>query len=129
MDFLSDRDRLEAGECRDVLAWRLGMDFAVAIYRLTDGWPRVDPLELTADLRRNATNLPAIVARGFGTGDREILLQCLEIVRDTGRQVDAQLGLAARVGYCTPATVAEFRRAAMEIVHEVEVLEERYRIL
>lgn len=126
MDFLSDRNRLEEGEFRDAVAWQRGMDFAVAIYRLTDGWPRVDPLDLTMDIRRNAVDLPGIIARGFGMGEREALLECLHIVLDTAGQIDAQLALSARVGYCDTETISAFRCDLSETVREIEALERRY---
>lgn len=126
MDFLSDRDRLEQGEFRGVAAWQGAMEFSVAIYRLTDGWPRVDPIDLTMDIRRNAVNIPSIIARGFGMGEREALLDCLQTVLDTARQLDAQLGIAARVGYCDGETIVSMRRDLAETVQQIEELARRY---
>jgi four helix bundle protein len=98
----------------------------VAIYRATDGWPRVDPLDLVQEIRRNAVTLPSVIARGFGTGDKEMLLDCLQTALDTARQLDAQLNLAVRVGYCSMETVRPLRSELMEIISEVETLGRRY---
>lgn len=126
MDFLSDRDRLEAGEFRDLIAWQRAMDLSVAIYQATDGWPWVDPLDLVQEMRRNAVILPSIVARGFGSGDRSMMLDCLQTALDTARQLDAQLALAVRIGY-SPADSAEPLRVGLaEVAGELESLQRRY---
>jgi four helix bundle protein len=126
MDFLSDSDRLEQGEFRGVAAWQRAMDFTVAIYRLTDGWPRVDPLDLVQEMRRNAVILPSVIARGFGMGEREALLDCLQTVLDTARQLDAQLGTAVRVGYSDTDAATALRGDLSETVQEIEALKRRY---
>jgi four helix bundle protein len=126
MDFLSDRDRLEQGEFKDVAAWQRAMDVSVAVYRLTDGRPRVDPLDLTMEIRRNAVNLPSVIARGFGIGEREALLDCLRIALDTARRIEAQLGIAVRVGYCAIDSANAIRHELSETVEEIESLHHRY---
>ena len=124
--FLSDRDRLEAGEFKDIAAWQKAMDVTVAVYRATDGWPRVDPLDLVPEMRRNAVILPSIIARGFGMGEREALLECLRTALETARQLDAQLGLGVRVGYCSSETVSELRSELGETAEEIQLLQLRY---
>ena len=102
------------------------MDVTVAIYRATDGWPRVDPLDLVQELRRNAVTLPSVIARGFGTGDREMLLDCLQTALDTARQLDAQLSLGIRIGYCSQESTSQLRNELTEIIVEIEALQHRY---
>jgi hypothetical protein len=80
------------------------------------------------DIRRNAVDLSGIIARGIGTGDRELLLDCLKIVQDTARELTAQFGLASCVGYCSPEVATAFRENIAQISHDVEDLEHRYRV-
>jgi four helix bundle protein len=49
---------------RDLEAWQLGMDFAEAVYALTQTFPREELFGLTAQLRRAAVSIPSNVAEG-----------------------------------------------------------------
>lgn len=127
MSFLSDHDRLEEGEFRDVAAWQCASDLSVAIYRVSDSWPRVDPLDLVEEIRRNAVTIPAIIARGFASGERDNLLHCLQNALDTAKQIDAQLALGMRVGYCSEHAAKTLQQAIAGTMHEIEALQYRYR--
>lgn len=126
MDFRSDRNRSEEGEFRDVAAWQRAMDLSVAIYRVTDGWPRVDPLDLVEELRRNAVMLPSIISRGFGLGERHALLDSLQKALDIAQQIDAQLRIGVRLGYCAENAAMTLRQEIAETMHEIEALQHRY---
>jgi four helix bundle protein len=53
-------------------AWHAAHALALEIYRLTDGWPRVERFGLTAQLRRAALSAPANMAEGAAKrGPRE----------------------------------------------------------
>lgn len=127
MTFLSDHDRLEEGDFRDVAAWQRAMDLSVAIYRVSDRWPRVDPLDLVEEIRRNAVMIPAIIARGFATGERNALLHCLQNALDTAKQIDAQLELGLRVGYCSEHAAKTLQQEIAGTMHEIGALQHRYR--
>lgn len=122
MDFQSDRDRLESGEFRDVVAWQRAMDLSMAIYRATEGWPLVDPLDLRLDIRRNAVIVPSKIARGFGIGEPVALRECLQLSLDTARQIEAQVGLGVRVGYCSQEVASILRNEIEQTIREIETL-------
>jgi four helix bundle protein len=50
---------------RDLLVWRKAHEFALAIYRLTSGFPKVETYGLASQMRRAAVSVPANIAEGF----------------------------------------------------------------
>ena len=127
MNLLSDHDRLEEGEFRDVAAWQRAMDLSVAIYRFTERWPRVDPLDVVEEIRQHAVMLPAIIARGFAMGERDALLDGLQNALSTAKHIDAQLRLGVRVGFCSEQTAMPLHQEIAGTMHEIEALQHRFR--
>ncbi|MDB4474664.1 four helix bundle protein [Opitutaceae bacterium] len=50
---------------RDVLVWQKAHTFTLAIYRLTDAFPKSELFALTSQLRRAAASIPANFVEGF----------------------------------------------------------------
>ena len=51
---------------RDLIVWQKAVDFVVAIYDLTKGFPREEMYGLISQIRRAATSIPANIAEGQG---------------------------------------------------------------
>jgi len=59
------RQRPPARTFRDLLVWQKAHQFVLAVYRLTERFPRDERFGLTAQLRRAAVSIPANIAEGF----------------------------------------------------------------
>ena len=70
-------------------AWRSSHEPALAIYRLTSGWPATEWFRMTAQLRRAAISIPSNIVEGNARrGTRELR-----------RYLDISLGSFAGVTY------------------------------
>jgi hypothetical protein len=65
------RDLVKSFEELD--AWKKAHELALAVHRVTTGFPREERFGIVAQLRRAASSVPANVAEGLGGGQRRIL--------------------------------------------------------
>ena len=49
----------------DLVVWQKAHALVLAVYRLTDGFPKSELYGLTSQLRRSAVSVPANIAEGF----------------------------------------------------------------
>jgi four helix bundle protein len=57
--------RLPAKQFEDLVVWQKAHEFALAVYRLTESFPKSELYGLTAQLRRAAVSIAANIAEGF----------------------------------------------------------------
>lgn len=51
---------------QDLTAWQKAMDFAEAVYHVTERWPREELYGLSSQVRRAAVSVPSNIAEGKG---------------------------------------------------------------
>jgi len=57
--------RQAARTFRDLLVWQKAHQFVLAVYELTDGFPKSEMYGLTSQFRRAAVSVPANITEGF----------------------------------------------------------------
>jgi four helix bundle protein len=92
------------------------MELTIAVYRLTQGFPREEAFGLTAQLRRSAISIPSNVAEGHGRMNSREFKRFLLIARGSNSELQTQLELSGAVGFGGP----EFLTTAQNLSHEVE---------
>lgn len=78
---------------RDLLVWQKSMELALAIYRLTNDFPREEVFGLTSQMRRSVVSIPSNIAEGQGRGPHEFA-HCLERARGAVCELQTQLELS-----------------------------------
>lgn len=86
---------------KDLIAWQKAMDLAEAIYQLTRDFPREEIYGLTSQLRRCAVSVPSNIAEGQGRTTPGEFKQFLGHARGSLLELETQLQLAKRLGYCS----------------------------
>ena len=82
---------------RDLVVWKRSMELTVAVYRLTQDFPRDERFGLTSQIRRSVVSIPSNIAEGqgrLGTGE---FRQVLGIARGSNCEVQTQLIIASRL--------------------------------
>jgi four helix bundle protein len=90
--------RVIGKETRDD-AWNAAIDLVLAIYRITDGFPKEERFSLTDQMRRAALSIPSNIAEGAARQTKKEFINYLHIAQGSLSQLDMQMELAKRLGY------------------------------
>ncbi len=79
---------------RDLEVWQMAMELTVAVYRLTQGFPREELFGLSSQLRRSVVSIPSNIAEGQGRLNTRELRQFLGVARGSNCELQTQLEIA-----------------------------------
>ena len=79
---------------RDLQVWQRAIQMSVAIYRLTQGFPREELYGLSSQIRRAAVSVPSNIAEGHGRLGTGEYRQFLGIARGSNFELQTQLEIA-----------------------------------
>ena len=87
---------------RDLHVWQRAMQMSVAVYRLTQGFPREEIYGMTAQMRRSAVSVPSNIAEGYGRNGGGEYRHFLGIARGSNFELQTQLEIARSLGFGDP---------------------------
>ncbi len=79
---------------RDLVVWQRSMQLTVAVYRITQSFPREELYGLTSQIRRSAVSVPSNIAEGHGRLNTGEFRQFLGIARGSNFELQTQLEIA-----------------------------------
>jgi four helix bundle protein len=92
---------------RDLEVWRMAMELTVAVYRLTQGFPREELFGLSSQLRRSAISISSNIAEGQGRLNPREFRQFLGVARGSNCELQTQLEIARALNFGDPATLEQ----------------------
>jgi four helix bundle protein len=75
------------------------MQLSVAIYRLTQGFPREEIYGMSSQMRRSAVSVPSNIAEGYGRNGAGEYRHFLGIARGSNFELQTQLEIARALGF------------------------------
>lgn len=91
------------------------MDLVVAVYRLSDTFPKSELYRLTSQLTRAAVSVPGNIAEGYNRDTTREYCRYLSISKGSLMEAETYLFLAIRLGYSPESEVEPL----LELVSEI----------
>jgi four helix bundle protein len=107
---------------KDLVVWQRSMELVVAIYKLTDNFPKSELYGLTSQIRRSAVSLPSNIAEGRYRGGKKEYTQFLRIAYASGAELETQLELAARLNLNKDNSYTKINSLLTEVMKMLNVI-------
>jgi four helix bundle protein len=75
------------------------MEIVEAVYRISDGFPRIEIYGLASQIRRAAVSVPSNIAEGHAKTSTREYLRHIAIAQGSLAELETQLEVAARLNY------------------------------
>lgn len=83
----------------DLVAWRQGVAFVKATYKLTSVFPEGERFGLSSQMRRAAVSIPANIAEGVSRNSSRERIQFLSIARSSLNELETHAILARELDF------------------------------
>lgn len=100
---------------RELTVWQRAMQLTVAVYRLTQDFPREELYGLTSQIRRAAISAPSNIAEGQGRANTGEFRQFLAVARGSNCELQTQLDIARELRYGEPRLIDEAESLSNEV--------------
>ena len=84
---------------RDLIVWQKAMDLVVAVYELTEHFPKAELYGLTSQMRRSAVSIPSNIAEGRRRGTRKNYHQFLITAFSSGAELETQIDIVKKLPF------------------------------
>jgi four helix bundle protein len=98
------------------------MDLVVQIYRLSDDFPKHELYGLTSQLRRAGVSVPSNIAEGHTRSHLREYLQHVAMAQGSLAEVQTQIEIAARLGYCSSDDASRLLQEATALARQLYAL-------
>lgn len=92
---------------RDLDIWKEGIDLAISVYKLVEGFPKEERYGLADQLKRAAVSIPSNIAEGAARNSSKEFMQYLYIALGSTAELETQFIISDRLGFLTERNLFE----------------------
>lgn len=82
---------------RDLTVWQKGVSLSIAVYSLTEKFPREEIYGLSSQMRRASVSIPSNIAEGRNRGTRKDFQQFLRIAMGSCAELETQIIISKQI--------------------------------
>ena len=82
---------------KELIVWQKAVELSVAVYTLTDHYPKEEIYGLTSQMRRSAVSISSNIAEGRYRGTKKDFCQFLRIAFGSGAELETQIEISKRL--------------------------------
>ncbi len=90
---------MEIQSYKDLIVWQKSVDLVVAVYEVTEFYPKTEIYGLTSQSRRSAVSIPANIAEGRRLGSKKEFRQFLVIAFGSGAELESHIAVAKKLSF------------------------------
>lgn len=91
---------MAADSFRELVVWQRSVQLSVAVYRLTQGFPKEETFGLSSQMRRAGVSVASNIAEGWGgRQSKRDFRNFLAISRGSNMELQTQLTIATELGF------------------------------
>lgn len=84
---------------KDLVVWQKSVELVVAVYELTENYPKSELYGLTIQMRRSAVSIPSNIAEGRRRGTRKDFRHFLTNAFGSGGELETQSEISKRLPF------------------------------
>ncbi|MEI7980186.1 MAG: four helix bundle protein [Bacteroidota bacterium] len=109
---------------RDLDVWKVAIDFAITLYKVTDTFPSSEKFCLTTQIRRAAVSISSNIAEGAARNHPKEFQQFLYHALGSVSEIETQLQIACRLGYLQSQekeveTLTRLRKMLVSLIYAI----------
>jgi len=107
---------------KDLTVWKRSMELVLAVYVLTENFPRTEIYGLTSQMRRCAVSIPSNIAEGRSRGTRRDYLQFLRISLGSAAELETQIEISKQLSFGKKLYYNDVERLLLEVTKMLKVM-------
>lgn len=112
---------------KDLMVWQKAVDLTIAIYEMTEVFPKSEMYGLVSQMRRAAISIPSNIAEGWARQHRPEYLQSLNIAFGSAAELETQLIIAHKLKFVPKELFTRMNNMNTEIMKMLYSLMARLR--
>jgi len=107
---------------KELIVWQRAIELVVAVYELTERYPRREIYGITSQMRRASVSIPSNIAEGRFRGTRKDYLQFLRIAYASGAELETQIEVSKRLQETKNLDFANTERMLSEVMRMLNAM-------
>lgn len=107
---------------KELTVWQKAIQLVIAIYELTEKFPKEEIYGLTSQMRRAAVSIPSNIAEGRNRGTKKDFPQFLRISYGSGAELETQLEISKQLFTTSNLVYTKVDDLLMEVMKMLNVM-------